>query len=187
MKNIVFYARLIKYVSYLLMIATIVGFFIKWLAPEIVLDNPYHIFNLFLSYTFDDYIEVASSMLTMPITHRLLGMSIDGGVLSLLLMILWNVIDIMKKFEHNELFSTSMVTLFAAMSKYAFYFALCVPISRMLLSVIITLHNAPGHRILTASLGTADLFNILMFGIFAVMTLLMQHATVLQNEQNLTV
>ncbi len=187
MKNILFYARLIKYISYVLMAATLVSFFIKWFFPGVLLDNPYHIFNLSLAYTLDDYVGVASAMPTMPLIHRLLGMLIDSGVLFLWLMILWNVVAIMKKFERNELFSTSMVTLFAAMSKYSFYLALYVPINRMLLSVIITLHNAPGHRILTASFGTADLFNILMFGIFAVMTLLMQHATVLQNEQNLTV
>jgi hypothetical protein len=187
MKNIVFYARLIKCISYVLMAATILSFFIKWLSPEIILDNPHHLFNLSLAYTFDDYVDVAQSMPTMPLLHRILGMIVDSGVLFLLLMILWSIIAIMKKFEYNELFSTSMVNVFTAMSKYAFYLALYVPINRMILSVIITLHNGSGHRVITASFGSADLFNILMFGIFAVMTLLMQHAAALQNEQNLTV
>lgn len=186
MKNIVFYARLIKGVSYLLMFATIVSFFVKWLSPEIILYNPHNIFNLFLSYTFDDA-EVASSTPSMPLIHRFFGMIIDSGISILLMMILWCVIGIMKKFEQNELFSLSMVNFFAAISKYAFCLALYAPINRIILSVIITMHNAPGHRMITASFGSADLFNILMFGIFAVMTLLMQQATVLQNEQNLTV
>jgi len=187
MKNIVFYARLIKCVSYLLMFATILGFFIKWLYPEIVLDNPYHIFNLFIAYTFDDYTDVAASVTTMPFLHRILGMIVDSGISVLLIMILWCIAEIMKKFEHNELFSVSMVETFTMMSKYAFCLALCVPINRIILSVIITMHNAPGHRFITASLGSADLFNILLFGVFAVMTHLMQRAAVLQDEQNLTV
>ncbi len=187
MKNIAFYAQLIKYLSYVLIVATTISFFIKWFFPAIALDNPYHVFNLFLAYTFDDYTEVATSMLTMPLLHRIVGMIVDSGISIMLLMILWNIIKVMKKFEHNELFSNSLVNFFVKMNTYAFCLALYVPLNRMILSVIITLHNAPGHRILTASFGSADLFNILMFGIFMVMTLLMQHATVLQNEQNLTV
>lgn len=187
MKNIAFYARLIKYLSYVLMVGTVMSFFVKWLFPAVALDNPYHVFNLFLAYTFDDYTDVAVSTLTMPFIHRVWGMIIDSGISVLLVMILWNISCIMQKFEKNELFSISMVDLFAAMSKYAFCLTLYAPLNRMILSVIITLHNSPGNRILTASFGSADLFNILIFGIFAVMTLLMQQATTLQNEQNLTV
>jgi len=187
MKNIVFYARLVKGVSYICITAAVISFFIKWLLPTIILDNPYHIFNLFLAYTLDDFSEVAHSLLSMPMIHRIMAMVVDSGVSVLLVMILWNIIEVMKKFERNELFSNSLVNFFVKMNTYAFCLALYVPLNRMILSVIITLHNAPGHRILTASFGSADLFNILMFGIFMVMTILMQQATALQNEHNLTV
>ena len=130
---------------------------------------------------------MTTAMPTMPFIHRLIGMCIDSVVAGLLIAILWLIASLMKKFENNEIFSASTVVLFTTLSKCAFYLALYTPINRMLLSVVTTFHNAPGQRVLTASFGSADLCNILIFGILMVMTLLMQQATILQNEQNLTV
>ncbi len=186
MKNISFYARLVKYISYAFIPAIGIGFFTKWLFPTFSFANP-HIFGLFFSYTFDNYEIMSSSVPSMPLIHRLLAMLIDSGVYILLIAILWLIAAIMKKFEQNEAFSASTVARFALLSKYAFYLALYTPINRMILSIVTTMHNAPGHKVLTASLGSADLFNIFIFAVFMVMTLLMQQATHLQNEQNLTV
>jgi hypothetical protein len=186
MKNITFYARLVRYISWTLIPTVIFCFFSKWLSPEFAFTNP-HIFGLFFSYTFDDYAFMSSSVPTMPFAHRLLGMLIDSMVVGLLITIFWLISMIMKKCENNETFSAATVTLFSNLSKYAFYLAIYTPINRMILSIVITMHNAPGHKVLTASLGSADLFNIFIFGIFMVMTLLLQQATNLQNEHNLTV
>jgi hypothetical protein len=186
MKNISFYTRLVKYISYALIPAIGIGFFTKWLFPTFAFANP-HIAGLFFSYTFDNYEVMSSSVPTMPLLHRLLAMLIDSGVCILLIAILWLIAAIMKKFEHNEAFSASTVACFAQLSKYALYLAIYTPINRMILSIVITMHNAPGHKVLTASFGSSDLCNIFMFGICMVMTLLLQQATQLQNEQNLTV
>lgn len=186
MKTINFYARLVKYISYALIPTIIFGFFTKWLYPAFALENP-HIFGLFFSHTFDDYTIMTTSVPTMPFTHRLFAMLIDSIIVGLLIAILYSLIAIMKKCERNEIFSATTTSSLAIMSKYAFYLVLYTPINRMILSVVTTIHNAPGHKILTASFGSADLFNIFIFGIFMVMTLLLQQATTLQNEHNLTI
>jgi hypothetical protein len=184
MKNIIFYARLVKIASYLLMPAIAIGFFIKWLSPELSLPNP-HLFGLFLSYTFDDYTTIGEVIPAMPLVNRLAGMLFDSISFGLLIMIFWLVAEIMKRFQNNETFSVSTVGLFTLMSKCAFYLALYTPINRTILSVITTLHVCP--HTLGISFGSADLFNIFIFGFLMVMTLLMQQATALQHEQSLTV
>ena len=186
MKNITFYAKFVKYIAYALIPSMACSFFIKWLDPEFALTNP-HIFGLFFSYTFDDYTLMSSSVPTMPLTHRLCGMFIDSIVAGLLITILSLIAAIMRKCENNETFSSATITLFSHLSKYAFYLAIYTPINRMILSIVITMHNAPGYKMLTASLGSADLFNFFIFGLFMVITFLLQQATNLQNEHNLTV
>ena len=186
MKNISFYARLVKYSSYALIPAIVIGFFTKWLYPAFSFANP-HIFGLFFSYTFDNYEIMSISVPTMPLLHRLLAMLIDSSVCIMLVTILCFIAAIMKKFEQNEAFSAQTVAYFSTLSKYALCLAIYTPINRMILSIVTTIHNDPGQRVLTASFGSGDLFNIFMFGIFMVMTLLLQQATQLQNEQNLTV
>lgn len=184
MKNIIFYARLVKIASYLLMPAIAIGFFIKWLSPELSLSNP-HLFGLFLSYSFDDYSMVGEIIPAMPLINRLAGMLFDGVSFGLLIMIFWLVAEIMKHFQNNDTFSKSTVQLFTLMSKCAFYHALYTPINRTILSVITTLHVRP--HTLGISFGSTDLLNIFIFGFLMVMTLLMQQAVVLQQEQSLTV
>ena len=184
MKNIIFYARLVKIASYLLMPMIAIGFFIKWLSPELSLSNP-HLFGLFLSYNFSDYAMIGEIIPAMPLINRLAGMLFDGISFGLLIMIFYLVAEIMKRFQNNETFSISTVGLFTLMSKCTFYLALYTPINRTILSVITTLHVRP--HTLGISFGSADLFNIFIFGFLMVMTFLMQQATALQHEQSLTV
>jgi hypothetical protein len=184
MKNIIFYARLVQIASYLLMPAIAVGFFIKWLSPELSLPNP-HLFGLFLSYTFNDYTTIGEIIPAMPFINRLAGMFFDGISFGLLIMIFYLVAEIMKRFQSNDTFSVSTVGLFTLVSKCAFYLALYTPINRTILSVITTLHVTP--HTLGISFGSTDLFNIVTFGFLMVMTLLMQQAATLQQEQSLTI
>ena len=103
-----------------------------------------------------------------------MAMVIESISVSLLFMILAQVIAIMNHIQQHEIFSTSIVTQFGKISTFAFWLALYMPLSRSILSVITTLHNEPGHRILAASFGTTDLLNIFIFGFFMIITLLMQ-------------
>jgi len=184
MKNITFYARLVKIVSYAFMPAITIGFFIKWLSPEISLINP-NLVGLFCSYSFNDDTLISSSILTMPLINRLAGMLVDSIFFGLLIAIFWLITTIMTRLQNNEIFSSPTVGLFTRISKYAFYLSLYAPISRTILSVITTLHVKP--HTLTISFVSADLFNIFIFGFLMVITLLIQQATELQHEQSLTV
>ena len=184
MKNIIFYARLVKIVSYVFIPTISIGFFIKWLSPEISLVSP-HLVGLFCSYSFNDDALISSSIQTMPLINRLGGMFVDSICFILLIMIFWLITAIMTRLQNNELFSSSTVGLFTRISKYAFYLSLYAPINRTILSVITTLHVRP--HTLTISFVTADLFNIFIFGFLMVITLLIQQATELQHEQSLTV
>jgi len=179
-KNIIFYARLVKTVSYILMPIIIINFFIKWFFSEISSDS--FIAGFLYNSQPSQYL-----IATMPLLHRLMAMIIDGISTGLLFMILWLVTEIMNSAQQHEIFSTLVVTQFATISKLAFSLALYEPISRILLSVITTLHNEPGQRVLAVSFVFSDLINILIFGLLMVITLLMQQATSLQNEHNLTV
>lgn len=180
MNNITFYARLVKIISYILMPIIIINFFIKWLFPEMIFAN-----SFIGGFSYDQSIN--PTIITMPLAHRLMAMIVDGISASLLIMILFLIIVIMQRIQQREIFSASIAHSFSKISKLAFAFAIYTPISQSLLSVITTLQNAPGQRILSISFGSAELFNIFIFGFFMVITLLIQQGTSLQNEQNLTV
>lgn len=184
MKNIIFYARLVKIISYAFIPAISIGFFIKWLSPEISLVNP-DLIELFCSYNFNNDTLISSSIPTMPLINRLAGMLVDSIFFGLLIIIFWLILKIMTRLQNNDFFSPSTVKQFTRISKYAFYLSLYAPIDRTILSVISTLHVKP--HTLTISFLSSDLFNIFIFGFLTVITLLMQQATELQQEQSLTV
>jgi hypothetical protein len=177
MKNLIFYARLVKTVSCILIPASIMNLFVKWFFPGIIFSNH------FLAGFLHGYLPTES----MPLLHRCIAFVVDGCSTSLILIILLLIIQIMNRIEHEEIFSTAIVAQFASISTLAFALALYEPFNRILLSVITTLHNAPGERTLSVSFVLSDLINILMFGFFMVITLLMQRGESLQHEHNLTV
>lgn len=179
MKNITFYAQIVKVVSYILIPITIINFFIKWLFPEMIAANS------FLAGFLHDYEPASTLIASMPLNNRLMAMFVDGASISLVLMILSLIIIIMHRIQHHELFSPAIAQLFSRISQFAFWLAIYTPINKTILSVITTLHQSP--HTLAISFDIHDLFNIFIFGFVMVITLLIEQGNSLQHEQNLTV
>lgn len=180
MKNITFYAQLVKIASCMLMVFLVPGFFFKWLAQEIALDYGNHHFLFFAP-------DNMSLIAGMPFFHRLIGMIIDGFSFGLLIFIFLLVIKLMNYFQQNEIFTSATVAIISLIGKMTFYLALYTPINRTILSLVMSWHNPPGQRFISASFEPSDMFNILAFGFFMVITLLMREGNFLQEEKNLTV
>jgi len=177
MKNIAFYAQLVKIVSYILIPITIINFFIKWLFPQMIIADS------FIAGFFYDSTPISTLIASMPLNNRLMAMIVDGISVSLLLMILSLIIIIMHRIQQHEIFSSAIAQLFSRISQFAFWLAIYTPINKTILSVITTLHQSP--HTLAISFDIHDLFNIFIFGL--VITLLIEQGNSLQNEQNLTV
>ena len=182
MKSIKFYAQVVKMASYALMLSLIAGFFFKWLAQEIALDYGNH---HFLFFALDNSFKALIA--GMPFLHRVLGMIIDSFSFGLLFFIFLLVARLMNYFQQGEIFTAATVMLISLIGKTTFYLALYTPINRIILSLVISLHNPPGQRFISASFEPSDVFNILAFGFFMVITLLMREGNFLQEEKNLTV
>jgi hypothetical protein len=179
MKNITFYAQLVKIVSYILIPITIINFFIKWLFPKMIIADS------FIAGFFYDSTPISTLIASMPLNNRLMAMFVDGASVSLVLIILSLIIIIMHRIQHHEIFSPTIARLFSRISQFAFWLAIYTPINKTILSVITTLHQSP--HTLAVSFDIHDLFNIFIFGFVMVVTLLIEQGNSLQNEQNLTV
>lgn len=179
MKNITFYAQLVKTVSYLLIPVIIMSFFIKWLFPHMIIADS------FIAGFFYDAQPISTLIASMPLNNRIMAMFVDGVSVSLLLMILSLVIIIMHRIQQREIFSSVIAHLFTKISQFAFWLAIYTPINKTILSVVTTLHQSP--RTLAISFDIHDLFNIFIFGFVMVITLVIEQGSSLQQEQNLTV
>jgi len=73
------------------------------------------------------------------------------------------------------------------MSRIAFIWTLYNPLKFTLLSLVTTLNNPVGKRMLAVNFSSDDIFHIFVVGVFWVITSLMQAAYELKSEHDLTV
>jgi len=176
MQTVKIYARRLELLSKGLMLATPVFFCIKWFHDKFPLDNDRMDFGI-----------ETMILREMPIPHRLLGMLVDSVSAMLLMSGLLIFMRLMQRYQAGEIFSTRALGGLEKLSKYAFVWAVYSPLSASILSVVTTLHNPPGSRMLTIGFGMHDIANIFIFGCLCVIASVMREGNALQSEQDLTV
>jgi len=118
---------------------------------------------------------------------RLLGAFIDSISIALLLWGCICFIRLLRYYQRGEIFTADTLALFNKMSRIAFAWALYEPVNFTLLSIITSLANPAGQRVIAVGLTSNDLVHIVIVGLFMIITSLMQEAYTLKNEHDLTV
>lgn len=93
----------------------------------------------------------------------------------------------MRCLRRGEIFSQGTVFLFKRLSILALAWAVYMPVRNTLLTLVESLQYPAGARIISFTFGSDDIINIFIFGFFLVITSLMQEASALKEEQELTV
>lgn len=93
----------------------------------------------------------------------------------------------MKRFETGEIFSQKTITLFQKITKFMFWWAVYTPVQRTLHVLAVTLSNPPGYRQLIVGISSIDIFLILIFLLFHVISSIMQEAVEIKSEQDLII
>lgn len=90
-------------------------------------------------------------------------------------------------YEQGQIFFLANVRCFKKLSKVLIWSFVAEIVSRSLLSVVLSFPNPPGQRIVTVDLSSSDLTILLLGGILAVISWVMEEGRKLQEEQDLTV
>jgi hypothetical protein len=118
---------------------------------------------------------------------RLLGAFIDGISWALLLWGCLCFIKVLRFYQRSEIFSANTLALFNKMSRIAFAWTVYEPLKFTLLSIVTTLSNQEGQRVIALGFTSNDVVHIFMVGFFLIITSLMQEAYTIKNENDLTV
>lgn len=128
-----------------------------------------------------------SALTSLPVTHRLLGMLFDSISLFLLLLGLRLLVCLLNLYQEGHIFLPHAFQLLRKISKIAFIWLVYVPINRTLHTLILTLHNPPGHRVLEFGISSIDAYHIFFVALLWVITSLMHEACKLKNDLDLTI
>lgn len=123
----------------------------------------------------------------LSLGQKTAGFMVEAIAVGLLLFGLMLTIQLMHYIKNTEYFSIHTIRLLKQITQVSLFYALYTPILGSLLSVITSFHNEPGHRILSLTLGSSDIYHILIFCFIFLMMTIFQKGYELKHEQELTV
>lgn len=180
MNRIQFYARFLEFLCLFVCIPLIVGSFLfKWFCTIVPIND--------LSSLRNFSCIALHSPLPSSLLMGFLIILIDAFGVALLVWGCVCFIKLLGYYHKGELFSVNTLALYVKMSRIAFAWTIYNPLKFALLSIITTINNPVGQRVLTINLSSDDIFHIFIVGIFLVITSLMQEAYKLKSEHDLTV
>jgi hypothetical protein len=189
MQKIKSYARFLEFFCLFIGVPLIsLAFLYKWFGGTMPVYNDIAACSKKVTlYTGLSYIYNAHSATAMTIISRFLGAFIDGISIMLLLWCALCFIKFLKYYQRGELFTANTLGLFNKMSKIIFAWAVYEPFKFTLLSIVTTLSNQAGQRVIALGFTSNDVINIFVVGFFLIITSLMHEAYELKSENDLTI
>lgn len=123
----------------------------------------------------------------ISLQEKLLGFLISLIPVSIELFIVFFLIKLFKRYEQGEIFSFENVKTIKNIGYSLLISQLLNPIYEGLMSLLLTWHNPPGHRIAVISFGTVNLMTIITALLVILISWIMAEAFKLQEEQIYTV
>ena len=119
---------------------------------------------------------------TLTETIRLLGASISIVANVPLLLALWQLRCLLAPYRNLDLFQLDAASRMKKFAAFIIGFALLQPLAGGVLSVVTSMNNAPGHRVLSISLADTDLATIFMGATMIVIAYVLEEAQKLSEE-----
>lgn len=124
-----------------------------------------------------------------PITWdvRLLALAAMAAPTALTVYVLWNLSRLFDRYARDEVFTDENTRRIRRVGVFLLVGELLSPLEGAALSVILTLHNPPGHHLLTLSLRSSNLTLIVTALTIIVTAHVMAQAREIQAEAELTI
>ena len=123
----------------------------------------------------------------MPLTSLVLGFLVTMLPTGMTMVGAYYLRRLFLLYEQGQIFLLANVRCFKKLSWVLIWSFAVDIVSRSLLSVVLSLPNPSGQRIVTVELSSSDLTVLLIGGILAVISWVMEEGRNLQEEQDLTV
>lgn len=125
--------------------------------------------------------------LPLPLSARLLAFVVTMIPAGVAMAGIYYLMRLFQLYEQGDIFKPTNVRCFRKLSRVLLLWFAAGIVHRPLLSIALTLHNPPGHRMLTIGFGSPDVTALLLGLILAVIAWVMEEGRKLQEEQDLTV
>jgi hypothetical protein len=126
-------------------------------------------------------------VLPLPVSARFMGFLVTMMPTAVAMAGAYYLMRLFHLYEQGYIFKPPNVLCFKRLSRVLMWWFAVGIIHRSLLSVALTLHNPPGHRIFTLGIGSPDLTALLLGCILAVIAWVMEEGRKLQEDQDFTV
>jgi hypothetical protein len=127
------------------------------------------------------------AIVPLPASARLMGFLVTMLPTAVAMSGAYYLMQLFHLYEQGQIFRPSNVQCFKRLSRVLIWWFAAGIIHRSLLSVALTLHHPPGHRIITLGIGSPDLTALLLGAILAVIAWVMEEGCKLQEDQDFTV
>lgn len=167
------YAVAIKVLSILMIVCTVILTISNWFYPSI-----YSV----ISDSLPKY-----DVSTFTFVQKISGFIIESISSAIFIFSLVLIVQLMNYIQNNEYFSQNTILLLKKISKLALIYAIYKPISSTILSVITTINNKPGERIISLTIGSDEIWNIMIFCFMFIIVTILQRGYEIKHEQELTI
>lgn len=121
--------------------------------------------------------------------QRVFGFLIDGVGIVILLAIIWLIIRLSFVIEQGQLFTTTSTVIIKRMMRLFLAWVLYTPVKMTLLTLIETMHNPPGERMLTFTIafGSSELVSLVIWCGLMLVAFAIHQGISLYEEHTLTI
>ena len=123
----------------------------------------------------------------LPFSSRLMGFIVLMIPTGVAMCGVYHLMRLFQLYEQGRIFRPANVRCFRSLSRVLLWWFAAGIVHKSLLSVVLTLHNPPGQRMITLELGSPDLTALLLGAVLAVIAWVMEEGRRLQEDQDLTV
>ncbi|MCP4474599.1 MAG: DUF2975 domain-containing protein [Gammaproteobacteria bacterium] len=110
---------------------------------------------------------------TLTPVVQFLGFLVDCIPLAVTVYCLYQLIQLFKNYETGQIFTLENAKRYRKLGLATFVWVITNILSRSLTSLVLTMHNPPGHHILTASFGSNDAPPLIVSGLVILISWIM--------------
>jgi len=123
----------------------------------------------------------------LPWSSRLLGLAASMIPLGIGMLSLWWLIRLFSCFTIGEIFTENTVKYIRRLGWTMVAGVAAAPIYEALLTIVLTIHNPPGKRLVSISFESADLEELITAGVIILVSWIMEEGRKLRKADELTV
>lgn len=125
--------------------------------------------------------------LPLPWGQRWLGLGVSLIPLGATMLCLWWLVRLFSLFSAGEIFTGNTVRYIRRTGWTMLAGVALMPVHEALLTLVLTMHNAPGERLISISLKSSEIRDLLIAGIIILVSWIMDEGRKLREADELTV